>query len=70
MLAALPVELREELRTALESLDGDRIKTAIGKVGEMDKQLGRTLTRLAEDFDYPSILRALDEAAITKGNPA
>jgi PAS domain S-box-containing protein len=70
MLVALPLELRETLRAALENLDSDSIKAAIGKISEMDKQLGRTLTRVAEDFDYPSILRALDEAAITKGTPA
>ncbi len=59
MLAALPESARTELKEALESLRAGRIAAAIRQASEANADLGRTLTRLAENFDYPSILRAL-----------
>jgi hypothetical protein len=59
MLAVLDGGLRGELREALESLDSDRIRAVIQRVSEVDGGLGRVLSRLAEDFDYPAILSAL-----------
>ncbi len=59
MLADLDAGLRAELRQALESLDSDRIKAVIQRVSEVDAGLGRTLSRLSEDFEYPPILKAL-----------
>jgi len=59
MLAALPPELRRELQDALESLEGERISAAIQQVEPHDAKLHRTLSRLAENFDYPAILKAL-----------
>ncbi len=59
MLAALPDAARKELKDAVESLDGVRIGAAIQRIGEADAELGRTLCRLAENFDYPAILSAL-----------
>ena len=50
---------RKELKDALESLDSIRISAAIQRIGEADAELGRTLSRLAENFDYPAILSAL-----------
>jgi len=62
MLAALPAALRMELRDALESLDCERIGSAIRKVGTTDVELSRILFQLAENFEYPSILNALHQA--------
>ncbi len=62
MLTALPGPLREELREALESLDSDRIGAVIRRVSETDAGLARTLSQLAENFEYPTILTALARA--------
>ena len=66
MLLKLPDPLRQELRTAVASLDNDRIASTLGKLGAVDAELARTLSRLTEYFDYPAILKALDE---TEGQP-
>jgi PAS domain S-box-containing protein len=69
MLAALPAAARDELRAALKSLHSDRIAAAIRPAGEADAALGRTLSRLAENFEYQPILDALasESAAIGDG---
>lgn len=59
MLQALPESLRTELKAALESLENKRIAQVIGQIGDIDRPLQNTLTRLAENFDYPAILKAL-----------
>ena len=61
MLARLPSELRIELRDALIRLDSDRIAVTIRQISEIDADLGRLLSCLSENFDYPTILRALRE---------
>jgi PAS domain S-box-containing protein len=61
MLAVLPQALRNELKTALESLDSDRIGTLIGQVAAYDENLQKTLSQLVENFDYPAILKMLNE---------
>lgn len=58
-LAALPAERLAGLRDAVESLDRRRIQAAIGHISGIDKELGRTLSHMADEFDYPSILDAL-----------
>ncbi len=58
-LAFLPAALREELTGALESLDAERIRNTIRHVEDIDPAVARTLTRYAENFDYPAILNAL-----------
>ncbi|MDR3371842.1 ATP-binding protein [Rhodoferax sp.] len=63
MLALLPFSLRNELKAALENLDNERITAIVGQVGEIDSNLGHTLTSLVEYFNYPAILDALSEAA-------
>jgi len=60
MLSGLLVELRVRLKDALESLDGDRIAALIRQIAVRDAVLGLALSALAECFDYPSILAALD----------
>lgn len=61
MLAVLPASLRKTLREALLSLDSELIDQAIKQAGEADNTLGVLLSRLADNFDYPVILRLLDE---------
>jgi CheY-like chemotaxis protein/anti-sigma regulatory factor (Ser/Thr protein kinase) len=60
MLAALPEDVRQQLHDALVSLDADRIAASIAEIGKTNPNLARTLKRLAENFDYPAILRALE----------
>ncbi len=63
-LSALAPELRAELQQALESLDRERIRTTIQLITVTDRTLGRTLSHIADEFDYPTILSAL--AAVAK----
>lgn len=64
MLGELPAALRQELRDALESLDGERIAQAIRQAGKINVPLRLALSRLADNFDYPSILAVLDSIGI------
>ncbi|MGZ4960097.1 MAG: MASE3 domain-containing protein [Methylomonas sp.] len=59
MLLVLPKELRGELKQALESLESERIGFALQKVASFDPKLQKTLAYLVENFDYPTILKAL-----------
>jgi hypothetical protein len=60
-LAALPEELRRELRMAVISLDTEFIAALMGRVSEQDGALGEALERLAGRFAYTQILNALDD---------
>ena len=60
MLSTLPDALRSELKASLESLEKARIAAAIKQIGAYDQTLQKTLTQLVEDFDYPTILNALN----------
>lgn len=62
MLMKLPDPLRRELRESVASLDGDRIAAMLDRIGAVDREVARALARLAENFDYPSILGAIDKA--------
>ncbi len=59
MLAALPAELRRELRTALESLEQSQIAQALDRIGSLDRPLQKILAHLVDNFDYPAILKHL-----------
>jgi CheY-like chemotaxis protein len=59
MLAVLPQALRDELKAALESLIGERIEAALAQAKPYDEVLHQTLSRLVENYDYPSILKLL-----------
>jgi PAS domain S-box-containing protein len=61
MLSGLPLTLRADLRNAVERLDSARIQAAVKQVCDIDPALGRTLLRLADNFDYPAMLNALAE---------
>ena len=59
MLSVLPDDLLSELKAALVSLENERIEAALQQVAAYDPTLQKTLIRLAENFDYPTILKAL-----------
>ncbi|OYY73744.1 MAG: hypothetical protein B7Y40_07760 [Gammaproteobacteria bacterium 28-57-27] len=61
MLSVLPLELREDLRGALESLESEHITAALKRVAGYDTGLHKILIRLVENFDYPAILQALGD---------
>jgi PAS domain S-box-containing protein len=61
MLSGLPDEQRTELRDALLVLDSERIAAVIDGIVGIDAELGATLRRMSEYFDYQAILDALDE---------
>lgn len=61
MLSILSPEIRSELIDALKSLDSERISTIIQKISPIDSMLYKTLSHLIEQFDYPTILSALQD---------
>jgi PAS domain S-box-containing protein len=65
MLTVLPQELRCELNAAVETLDSERISAVIEQVASFDVKLHKTLLHLAENFDYPAILKALENPPVT-----
>jgi signal transduction histidine kinase/ActR/RegA family two-component response regulator len=62
MLNGLPEELLRELKEALISLQPESIDTVIERLGIRDQTLQKNLRQLAGNFDYPTILRALQKA--------
>jgi signal transduction histidine kinase/CheY-like chemotaxis protein len=62
MFALMPDSLVEQLHDALIELNGDRIDDIIDRIAEIDARLAQGLARLAEQFDYPTILRLLKES--------
>ncbi|MDD2832489.1 MAG: ATP-binding protein [Methylotenera sp.] len=60
-LRVLPAEIRNEMQTALESLDSEKIDMAIKPVSAYDAELYKTLSILVDNFDYPAILKALKD---------
>ncbi|MCX7193446.1 MAG: ATP-binding protein [Proteobacteria bacterium] len=58
-LAKLSEASRNELKEALTSLENERIARVIMQVSAGDPQLQKTLIHLADNFDYPAILKAL-----------
>ncbi|OAI14844.1 hypothetical protein A1507_01180 [Methylomonas koyamae] len=58
-LAALAPALRRELELALKSLESERIADAIGRIKAYDNQLAAALAVLADNYNYPAILKAL-----------
>ncbi len=60
MLAKLPEALRNELKEALISLENENIALVIKQVAAYDAQLQKTLIQLADNFDYSTILKALN----------
>ena len=61
MLSVLPKAFRQKLRHVLISLDTAQISETIRQIADIDAQLALALSQLAEYFDYPAILKCLDE---------
>ena len=61
MLATVDPELRGRLRLALESLHSNHISDAITQVGVTNPELAMILSRMVDEFDYPTILDALNQ---------
>jgi signal transduction histidine kinase/CheY-like chemotaxis protein len=61
-IAVLPVNLRNELKDALTTLNRKRISQAVEKVAEQDAILGSVLARCMEDSAYSAIFDALESA--------
>ncbi|MFY9327896.1 MAG: PAS domain S-box protein, partial [Georgfuchsia sp.] len=59
MLTVLPKDLRGDLELAVKNLDSERIVSIIHQIAAYDQQLTATLTRLADNYDYPTILKML-----------
>jgi CheY-like chemotaxis protein len=59
MLNAVPKELLREFKEALENLESEHIEDVISRIAQQDERLQAKLGQLAENFDYPAILRAL-----------
>ncbi len=69
-LDSVPEELRQEMRSALKSLDSQRIGNVIERVGEIDPGLAVQLKQIADKFDYPAILVALGATASKSLRPS
>jgi CheY-like chemotaxis protein len=66
-LAPLAAELRDELQTALESLDSERIGAAINAISAIDSALGQQLSDMVDAFQHPWILSVLDSLKQGRG---
>ncbi len=69
-LRGLARHLRDELHGAVESLDRERIGAVIDRIAALDDETGRALEYLADEFDYPAILSALEAAEGPGASPA
>jgi CheY-like chemotaxis protein len=59
-LSGLPDELRQELADTVITLNRERILEVIGRVSQMDAELGATLAAFADRFAFTAILNALE----------
>ncbi len=62
-MLAVTDEQREALRLAVVSLDRQNIDSVIKRIAKDSADLGQVLSQLADEFDYPTILSAIDGAA-------
>jgi PAS domain S-box-containing protein len=58
-MAVLPTELRQELHASLESLESESINATIQQVANYDLALYKILLHLADNYNYPAILKTL-----------
>jgi PAS domain S-box-containing protein len=59
MLSVLPEDILSDLELAVKNLDSERIGVIIQQIAAYDQQLNAILTRLADNYDYPVILKML-----------
>ncbi|MET0043397.1 MAG: ATP-binding protein, partial [Candidatus Thiodiazotropha sp. 6PLUC3] len=60
LLHAISEDQREALRLAVVSLDSDSINAIISRIAATESELGQVLSRLANEFDYPTILSSIE----------
>ena len=60
MLAVLPAAAARNSGMPWQTSTANASAAAIQQIGEADVDLGRMLARLAENFDYPAIMNALE----------
>ncbi len=60
-LAALPTDLRQDLRQAALELDTTKIKQVIARISQLDSEVGDALGALSEGFEFESILQQLED---------
>jgi CheY-like chemotaxis protein/nitrogen-specific signal transduction histidine kinase len=65
MLNVLPEEVLNDLTEALQSLEPKRIEANIRRIALNDDVLSKKLSYLADNFNYPAILKAIQK----KGQP-
>jgi hypothetical protein len=68
-MAAIPDDLRQELRDAIVSLDSRRIATVIAKVAEFDDALAAVLRSMYDRLAYTAMLKTIESAAGLYPNP-
>jgi len=51
--------LRQDLKSALESLDANRIEAIVVQIAPYDQNLQKTIARMIGNYDYPGILKVL-----------
>ena len=61
MLEGIDEKLLSSLHGALNTLNNEDIASVIRQIGEKDMTLAKILKSLADNFDYPTILQALDQ---------
>lgn len=59
MLSVLPKDILRDLELAVKNLDSEHIGLIIQQITAYDQQLKTVLTRLADNYDYPAILKML-----------
>ena len=59
-IAALPLDVQQELRDAITSLNSKTIARAIERVNESNPALATALARLSATFSYTAIIEAMD----------
>jgi PAS domain S-box-containing protein len=59
MLSVVPQNLRGDLALAVKNLDSERIGIIIQQIAPYDLRVTGALTRLAESYEYPTILKVL-----------
>jgi len=62
-LAGIPTELRQQLRSAVQDGEKDRLDQLIATVANQDPQSGRALKNLADSYEYDTLSNLLNEVA-------
>ncbi|MES9913746.1 MAG: hypothetical protein ABW126_15275, partial [Candidatus Sedimenticola sp. 4PFRAG1] len=61
-IAALPGQLREEIRNAAIELDMERLTSLVGEVEKLDASLAAAMSRLIDSYNVTPLLKLLEQA--------